>query len=140
MNGRRRCRAALKLRIVLAVPSLVATAEVTIDSARTAPSAQSFAASLRGFGVPGLIAIALILAGNIVVVPLSAILVLVWTQWSRTPWAEIGYVRPRSWAVEVASGILFGCAFKLLMKAAVMPLLGADPVNQAYHYLAGNRA
>lgn len=26
------------------------------------------------------------------------------------------------------------------MKAVVMPLLGADPINQAYHYLAGNRA
>ena len=26
------------------------------------------------------------------------------------------------------------------MKAAVMPLLGADPINRAYHYLAGNRA
>jgi membrane protease YdiL (CAAX protease family) len=26
------------------------------------------------------------------------------------------------------------------MKTIVMPLLGADPINQAYHYLAGNRA
>jgi len=26
------------------------------------------------------------------------------------------------------------------MKAIVMPLLGADPINQAYHYLVGNRA
>jgi membrane protease YdiL (CAAX protease family) len=26
------------------------------------------------------------------------------------------------------------------MKAIVMPLLGANPVNQAYHYLVGNRA
>src|SRR3954452_6857680 len=26
------------------------------------------------------------------------------------------------------------------MKALVMPLLGAPPVNPAYHYLAGNRA
>jgi len=37
-------------------------------------------------------------------------------------------------------GIVFGVAFKLFMKAIVMPLLGADPINQAYHYLAGNRA
>ena len=29
---------------------------------------------------------------------------------------------------------------KFLMKALVMPLLGAPAVNQAYHYLAGNRA
>jgi membrane protease YdiL (CAAX protease family) len=26
------------------------------------------------------------------------------------------------------------------MKIIVMPLLGADPINQAFHYLAGNRA
>jgi membrane protease YdiL (CAAX protease family) len=30
--------------------------------------------------------------------------------------------------------------FKFLMKAIVMPLFGADPINQAYHYLAGNTA
>lgn len=35
---------------------------------------------------------------------------------------------------------MFGIAFKLLMKAVVMPLLGADPINAAYHYLAGNAA
>jgi uncharacterized protein len=31
-------------------------------------------------------------------------------------------------------------AFKLLMKAIVMPVLGADPINQAYHHLVGNLA
>lgn len=40
----------------------------------------------------------------------------------------------------MAVGIVLGVAFKFLMKAIVMPLLGADPINQAYHYLAGNRA
>ena len=65
---------------------------------------------------------------------------LVWARLSRTPWREIGYVRPKSWIGTVAVGIVFGVAFKLLMKAIVMPLLGADPINQAYHYLAGNRA
>ncbi|HEV8630735.1 MAG TPA: CPBP family intramembrane glutamic endopeptidase [Thermoanaerobaculia bacterium] len=59
---------------------------------------------------------------------------------SRTPWRAIGYVRPRSWAASLAIGVLFGGAFKLLMKAIVMPLLGADPVNHAYHYLAQNPA
>ena len=37
-------------------------------------------------------------------------------------------------------GIVFGVAFKFLMKAVVMPLLGAPPINQAYHFLAGNTA
>lgn len=40
----------------------------------------------------------------------------------------------------MAIGVAFGIAFKLLMKAVVMPLLGADPINQAYHYLGGNTA
>jgi len=104
------------------------------------PSNEAFAARLRGFGRLGLVAILVILAGNLIVVPLSAVLVLLWARWSRTPWREIGYVRPRSWIATVAAGVAFGIAFKFLMKAVVMPLLGADPINQAYHYLAGNRA
>ncbi len=36
--------------------------------------------------------------------------------------------------------MLIGAALKLAMKALVMPLLGADPVNHAYHYLAHNTA
>jgi membrane protease YdiL (CAAX protease family) len=104
------------------------------------PSDDRFAAALRGFGPLGIVAILIILAGNLVAVPLSALLVLVWARWSRTPWREIGFVRPRSWIRTAAVGIAFGVAFKFLMKMIVMPLLGADPINQAYHYLAGNRA
>ena len=100
-----------------------------------------FAASLRGFGPLGILAIVIILlAGNYAFVPLGAILALAWVRWSRTPWREIGFVRPKSWIATLAAGIAFGIAFKFLMKAIVMPLLGADPINQAYHYLAGNRA
>jgi membrane protease YdiL (CAAX protease family) len=75
-----------------------------------------------------------------VVLPIGAVLVLVWVWLSRTPWREIGYVRPKSWIASLAIGIVFGIAFKFLMKAIVMPLLGADPINQAVHFLAGNRA
>jgi membrane protease YdiL (CAAX protease family) len=98
------------------------------------------AAELRGFGPLGILAILAIAVGNWVVVPLSAVLVLVWAWRSHTPWREIGYIRPKSWTRTIAIGIAFGIAFKLLMKAIVMPLLGADPINQAYHYLVGNRA
>lgn len=98
------------------------------------------AAGLRGFGPLGILAILIILAGNAVVVPLSAVLVLVWARLSRTPWREIGYVRPRSWIITLAAGLVFGAAFKLLMKAIVMPLFGAPPINQAFHYLVGNTA
>jgi membrane protease YdiL (CAAX protease family) len=98
------------------------------------------AASLRGFGPLGILAILLILSGNFLFSPLSAVFVLVWMQLSRTPWREIGYVRPKSWVGSLLVGVVFGCAFKFLLKAIVMPLLGAPAINAAYHYLAGNTA
>src|SRR5207253_8117618 len=106
----------------------------------------SDAAALRGFGPIGILAIlAILLTGNVfvgpmIMLPVGAVLVLVWVRWSGTPWIAIGYARPRSWAAAIAGGLAFGVAFKFAMKAIVMPLFGADPVNQAYHFLAGNRA
>jgi len=38
------------------------------------------------------------------------------------------------------SGISLGVVFKIIMKAVVMPLLGAPSVNQVYHFLVGNTA
>jgi membrane protease YdiL (CAAX protease family) len=99
-----------------------------------------FTVALRGFGPLGILAILLVLFGNEVFVPLSAVLVIVWARLSRTPWSEIGYARPRNWFATLAIGIAFGVALKFLMKALVMPLLGADPVNHAYHYLEENRS
>jgi membrane protease YdiL (CAAX protease family) len=81
----------------------------------------------------------ILLVGNDYYLPVGAILVLVWAWRSHTPWRDLGFVRPRSWVRTAVVGIVFGIAFKFLLKAIVMPLLGADPVNQAYHYLAGNR-
>jgi hypothetical protein len=97
-----------------------------------------FAAELRGFGPLGIFAVLLIAAGQILA-PLSAVLVLVWARLSRTPWHEIGYARPKSWIGSLGVGVAFGITFKFLMKAIVMPLLGASPTNQTYHYLIGNR-
>jgi CAAX protease family protein len=104
------------------------------------PSDNRLTASLRRFGPLGLLAIVIILLGNVLFVPLSAVLILIWAKVSRTPWRDLGFVRPKSWIVTVIIGIAFGLTFKLLMKAIVMPLLGAPPINQAYHFLAGNRA
>jgi len=102
------------------------------------------ARDLRGFGLPGIAAFVVVmitlLLGSNPFVPLAALLVLIWAWRSRTPWCEIGFARPRSWIASLVSGIALGIAFKFLMKAIVMPLLGADSVNRAYHYLAGNRA
>lgn len=120
------------------------------EAATSLNSDDQLAAELRRFGPLGIIALLLVLlignifVGNIggigVAVPVGAVLVLVWARLSRTPWREIGYVRPRSWTVSLIVGIAFGVAFKFVMKALVMPLFGAAPVNPAYHFLAGNRA
>jgi CAAX protease family protein len=112
---------------------------VTSVTRASPPSDDPVAARLRGFGPLGLLAILLIVLTS-VFKPLSAILVLVWAWRSHTPWREIGYVRPKSWLGSLAVGVVFGCAFKLLMKVIVMPLLGAPAINPAYHYLAGNPA
>ena len=111
------------------------------DEAQAAPVPDdALAAGLRGFGRLGILAILVILAGNLLFLPLSALLVLAWAHRSHTPWRELGFRRPRSWVATVAVGSVSGVGFKLLMKAVVMPLLGADPINRAYHYLAGNQA
>ena len=99
-----------------------------------------FAARLRGFGPLGILAILIILAGNFIMAPLSAILVLVWAKISNTPWREIGYVRARSWLKTILVGVIFGVALKFTMKALVMPLFGAPPINQAYQFVTGNSA
>jgi len=110
-------------------------------SSRAATSWEDrLAARLRGFGPLGLLAIFFILFAHLYSAPLAALMVLVWTRLSTTSWSAIGYVQPSSWTRTVVLGVLFGIAFKFVMKAVVMPLLGADPVNHAFHYLAGNHA
>jgi membrane protease YdiL (CAAX protease family) len=111
-----------------------------VETRGAQPSDDPIAVGLRGFGPLGIFAILVILAGNAVFIPLSAVLVLLWAWRSRTPWRDIGYVRSENWARTVTAGIVLGVALKLLMKAIVMPLLGAEPVNQAFRYLSGNTA
>src|SRR5438309_594699 len=91
-----------------------------LESRIATPPDDPVATGLRGFGPLGLLAILVIVLTSFIK-PLSAILVLLWAWRSHTPWREIGYVRPRSWIGTLAAGIVFGCAFKLLMKAIVMP-------------------
>lgn len=112
---------------------------VPVEARAAPPADDPVAARLRGFGPLGVLAIFIIVLTS-VVKPLSALLVLLWVWRSHTPWREIGYVRPKSWLGTVAGGIVFGCAFKLLMKAIVMPLFGAPAINSAYHYVVNNPA
>src|SRR5690348_15805404 len=82
-----------------------------------APTDNQFAVQLRGFGPLGILAILIILGGNFVMPPLSAILALIWARISNTSWRDIGYVRPRSWPRTILIGIAFGVILKFVMKA-----------------------
>lgn len=109
------------------------------DSVPTSSRANSsMAQALRGFGLVGVLSLLIIAAGAVVQMPLGALLIILWVWLSATAWSKIGYVTPNSWVGTVAIGTLFGIVFKFLMKAVVMPLLVADPVNHTYHYLTGN--
>jgi membrane protease YdiL (CAAX protease family) len=101
---------------------------------------QNFAARLRGFGPVGMLAIAIILAGAMINSLVAAAWVILWVVLSKTRWPEVGYVRPGNYVITIAGGAAFGAGLKLLLKAVVMPLLGADPINRAYHFLAHNAA
>ena len=71
---------------------------------------------------------------------LLALIVLAWARATRLPWSALGLGRPRSWGRAIAGGIALGVALKLVMKAIVMPLLGAHPINREFQFLVGNTA
>ena len=87
------------------------------------------------------IAAALIVVGsNLVLAPIGAILVLVWAWLAKVPWRDLGFSRPRSWAITLIAGVIAGVLLKLLLKALVMPLLGAPETNAHFHFIVGNRS
>jgi len=110
-----------------------------LESGRS-DSEDRLAESLRGFGPAGILAFIAILFGNLLFLPLSALIVLLWAHLARIPLSALGFRRPRSWTATLLIGLGLGVALKLLMKSVVMPLLGADPINHAFHFLEGNRA
>lgn len=104
------------------------------------PRDRSLAAQLRGSGPLGWLAFLVVAAGTLVTALVGALLALGWAALSGTPWRELGFVRPRRWWLTMTGGVALGGAFKLAMKSIVMPLVGAPPMNQAFQYLAGNKA
>jgi membrane protease YdiL (CAAX protease family) len=105
----------------------------------TLPPDDRLAAALRGFGPLSLLSFALIVLGNGPFPPLGALLALGWARLAGIPWRALGFVRPRRpWML--ALGVPIGIVFKLVMKSVVMPLLGAHPINNAYHFLAHDAA
>jgi len=97
-------------------------------------------AQLRGLGPVGILGTILALALAAVLGPLKSLPVLLWAALSGTGWEELGFRRGRRVGWTVLASLGFGIALKLALKSVVLPLLGADPVNHAYHFLVGNRA
>ena len=83
---------------------------------------ESSASGLRGRGFAGIASILLIVAGDLIFKPLSALLVLLWAQLSATPLADLGLRRPANWLRTILLGTVAGIALKILLKAIVMPL------------------
>jgi membrane protease YdiL (CAAX protease family) len=110
---------------------------MTADSERLTID-QRVAASLKGFGVGGVLSLILILAAVLVGIPIAAVLVLLWAWLSYTPLREIGLKRPQSWLGVIVVGVIAGVGLKLLMKSVVLPYLGAPATNPAFQDLHGD--
>jgi uncharacterized protein len=104
------------------------------------PAPDAFARALRGFGPVGITAILATIVLPSILGPLRAVGPLLWAWRSRTPLHALGLARPASWAATITLGIAGGAALKLLMKAVVMPLLGAPAMNARYGFLEGDPA
>jgi len=109
------------------------------NGARTLKEPSDLASESRGFGPVGLLSMGIVVAACMLPV-LRDVVPLLWVWWSRTPWSDIGFVRPKSWLRVVAGGIMFGVILKLFTKAVFLPLVGADPINRSYQFLVGNKA
>lgn len=110
----------------------------TEASAARAP-AEDWRARLAGSGPFGVVAFIVVLLAGITLSPvIGAVLVLIWARVARVPFADIGFVRPRSWSKAVLYGVAGGVVLKLFMKAVVLPLSGAEAVNQQMHFVQGN--
>ena len=99
-----------------------------------------FAEKLRGWGPVGIAAFVIVVLGALLTPPIAAALGLIWLWLSLTPLRDLGMARPKSWAATIFGGLLLGVVLKFVMKALVLPLFGADPVNHTFHYLAHNQA
>lgn len=91
----------------------------------------------RGHDLAGvLLVVAASLAGAVV----GAIVVLLWARLHHTPMRELGFASPPRWLRTLAVAAAIGISLRLILKALVMPLLGAPAVNASYQYLTGNTA
>src|SRR5215469_991276 len=107
-------------------------------SEASSPSTLGIREALRGIGLTGITIFVGICVASAVFTPAAAVLVLLWAWASGTPWRDIGLVRPESWLRGLAIGVALGLAEKVLLKAVILPLLGAPAVSGAFGDLAAN--
>jgi membrane protease YdiL (CAAX protease family) len=99
-----------------------------------------FAARLRGSGPVGVLAIVIVLGLSLAGPIVGALAVFAWARMSKTSFTSLGFTAPNRWAATLLGGIAAGIMLKVTMKAVVMPVLGAPPVNTPYQFLTGNAA
>src|SRR5580698_132090 len=110
---------------------------MTADAAPSPLSARDrLAAHLRGFDALGLMGFAAVVAGVLLAPPVGAGLLLAWAWLARTPLRDLGLALPGNWLGGIVVGLAIGVALSVAMKAMVMPLLDAPPVNLSYQFVA----
>ena len=114
------------------------TPEPTL-SRRSRWESNRIARALRGMGPVGIaFMLVVVVVAGLYGPRIAGPLVLLWVLIARVPWRDLGFIRPKSWALTIAIGILGGIASKLFMKSIVMPMLGAPDRNSNFDYLVGN--
>lgn len=108
------------------------------EESKEYPARKGWRAALASFSPLGVVAFFVIFAASISISPIGAALILIWARLARIPYSNLGFVRPKSWLGGLIVGILLGVGLKLVMKAAVLPVLGFDSVNERFHFIAGN--
>jgi len=103
------------------------------------PRSNRLKAKLRGGGWVGFLVLIFILAVTYCFGPrIGGPVVLLWAWWTGLPWRDLGFRRPKSWALLIAGGIIAGVAEKLFSKTVMMPLLHAPDINAHYQFLVHN--
>lgn len=70
--------------------------------------------------------------------PFAMLLWLLWRWQLKKKFSEFGLIKPGNLPLVIIKGILIGIGLKLVFKAIIMPILGAEPTNSTFDHLVGN--